>query len=113
MTTSVRITTRASVPRGGGYGNILDGAFGGSLEDHIRDVYLWLAERYEAKGEIYLLGFSRGAFTVRCVAGMLKRPGLVVLRQRHGFAEETEGGGAGLSAHGVRSHNAHVKVRPQ
>ena len=67
--------------KGGRLKNILDGAFGNSLEDHIRDVYLWLAERYEEKDKVCLLGFSRGAFTVRCVASMLKNPGLVKFGQ--------------------------------
>ena len=64
---------------GGAVKNILDGAFGHSLEDHIRDVYLWLAQYYKCGDKIFLVGFSRGAFSVRCLAGMLATPGLLVL----------------------------------
>ena len=68
-----RRRSAGALPYGHRYGrrcgwHILDGAFGLSLEDHIRDEYLWLARHYEEGDEIYLIGFSRGAFTVRCLA---------------------------------------------
>ena len=55
----------------------LDGAFGNSLGEHIQSAYYWLAENYRQDDQIYLFGFSRGAFTVRSLAGMLGLCGLL------------------------------------
>jgi hypothetical protein len=60
---------------------IFDGAFGSSLGEHIQSGYFWLAENYTLGDEIYLLGFSRGAFTVRSLAGMIGASGLLDLSQ--------------------------------
>ncbi|MCY4011109.1 MAG: DUF2235 domain-containing protein [Gammaproteobacteria bacterium] len=95
---------------GGRLANILDGAFGGSLEDHIRDVYLWLAERYEAGDDVYLLGFSRGAFTVRCVAGMLKRPGLVTLSSVASLQARREAVGRAYEAYADKDQRVEVHL---
>jgi hypothetical protein len=57
---------------------LLDGAFGVGLAEAVREVYRWLAETFRPGDELVLLGFSRGAFTVRSVVGMLAQCGLVV-----------------------------------
>lgn len=56
------------------------GAFGEGLEDGILDAYLRLAFNYEAGDEIYLFGFSRGAFAVRRLAGLISTAGVVSRR---------------------------------
>ncbi|MGI2260581.1 DUF2235 domain-containing protein [Shewanella sp. GXUN23E] len=50
---------------------ILGGALGVGIERHVCSAYHWLASHYQAGDSICLFGFSRGAFTARCVAGML------------------------------------------
>src|SRR5262249_18991688 len=50
------------------------------ISDHVRDAYAFLVDNYQDKDEIYLFGFSRGAFTVRSLAGMIRNVGL--LRER-------------------------------
>lgn len=55
----------------------LGGATGCGLSRNLRQLYEWLIYRYEDGDRIFLFGFSRGAFTVRCLAGMLKRCGLL------------------------------------
>lgn len=35
------------------------------------DAYVWLMDRYRTGDKICLFGFSRGAYTARCLAGML------------------------------------------
>lgn len=57
----------------------LGGAIGMGISRHICSAYHWLATRYEEGDEIYLFGFSRGAFTARSLGGMLGR-GLLDLR---------------------------------
>ena len=48
-------------------------AFGHGLEENIRQMYRVLAEVYEEGDHLFLFGFSRGAFTVRALAGLLHR----------------------------------------
>jgi uncharacterized protein (DUF2235 family) len=52
-----------------GLNKMLGGVFGDGLEDSIVDTYLRLAFNYEAGDEIYIFGFSRGAFCARSFAG--------------------------------------------
>lgn len=55
--------------------------FGAGVVEHIRDVYLFLVDNYEVGDEIWFFGFSRGAFIVRSVAGLIRNVGL--LRRDH------------------------------
>ena len=52
------------------------GAFGFGLFQKIKDGYTKLAQVYEAGDEVFLFGFSRGAYTARCLAGMIAVCGL-------------------------------------
>lgn len=52
------------------------GLFGWGLGEAILEAYLWLAERYRHGDRIWLVGFSRGAYTVRALAGFLGRRGI-------------------------------------
>ena len=55
----------------------MDMAIGSGLGVHIRDAYKFLMQNYRDGDRICLLGFSRGAYTVRCLAGMLHKVGLL------------------------------------
>jgi uncharacterized protein (DUF2235 family) len=67
--------------QGVGTGNAVDrlsgGAFGDGLEDNIFDAYRFLIANFEPGDEIYLVGFSRGAFTARSIAGMIRKCGIL------------------------------------
>ena len=52
------------------------GAFGTGIFNKIKDGYTKLALSYESQSQVFLFGFSRGAYTARCLAGMLKVAGL-------------------------------------
>ncbi|CAN6664787.1 hypothetical protein TRVA0_036S00716 [Trichomonascus vanleenenianus] len=54
-----------------------DMAIGSSLGVHIKDAYRFLMETYREGDRICLFGFSRGAYTARCLAGMLHKVGLL------------------------------------
>jgi uncharacterized protein (DUF2235 family) len=56
---------------------ILGGVFGEGLEDNIVETYLRLAFNYEDGDEIYVFGFSRGAFCARSFAGLVGCAGIV------------------------------------
>jgi len=47
------------------------GGFGEGLEKNVMDGYRFLVHNYEAGDEIYLFGFSRGAYTVRSLSGLI------------------------------------------
>ncbi|MEU5635177.1 DUF2235 domain-containing protein [Streptomyces rishiriensis] len=57
------------------------GAFGMGLSRNILDAYRFLVETYEPDDELFLFGFSRGAFTARSLAGLLRNSG--ILRREH------------------------------
>jgi uncharacterized protein (DUF2235 family) len=70
--------------QGVGTGNTLDrmtgGAFGEGLEENIHDAYRFLVANYEPGDELWLFGFSRGAFTVRSIGGMIRKCGILERR---------------------------------
>jgi uncharacterized protein (DUF2235 family) len=52
-------------------------AFGSGLEADVRDAYVFLMNNFAVGDQLYLFGFSRGAYTVRAVASLLKMYGLL------------------------------------
>lgn len=50
---------------------------GEGIDRNIKQLYSFLVLNYQAGDEIYLFGYSRGAYTVRSLAGMLDVCGLV------------------------------------
>jgi len=56
---------------------ILGGAFGWGLKRNVLRLYTFLCRTYEPGDTIYGFGFSRGAFTIRLLAGFVLRQGLV------------------------------------
>ncbi len=59
-----------------GLTRILDGAFGQGLLQKIQDAYTKIAHVYEPGDQLFLFGFSRGAYTARSLAGMIATCGL-------------------------------------
>jgi uncharacterized protein (DUF2235 family) len=59
---------------------LLGGAFGFGLFHNVIACYRFLAQNYESGDEIFIIGFSRGAYTARSVAGMLASVGLLTKR---------------------------------
>lgn len=55
------------------------GSLGKGLDGNVKSAYHWLACHYAPGDRIFLFGFSRGAYTVRSVAGMIGRCGLLDL----------------------------------
>ena len=76
---------------GVGTGNILDkvlgGSFGVGLGSNLRDAYAFLVNNYLPGDEIFLFGFSRGAYTARCLAGLIGVLGMLHPREMGRFAE--------------------------
>ena len=57
---------------------LLGGIMGFGLDKIIKSAYGWLCKHYSEGDEIYIFGFSRGAYTARCLAGMIGACGLLV-----------------------------------
>ena len=61
---------------------LLGGAFGWGLKRNVIELYKYLCRNYESNStkeesdKIYLFGFSRGAYTVRALAGLIAECGL-------------------------------------
>ena len=82
------------------YSHLVGGGTGVGLEEHIREAYAFLANNYREekdpetdghklaeKDSIFLIGFSRGAFTARSIGGLLGAVGLLKKRAMPHFVE--------------------------
>lgn len=56
---------------------LLGGAFGWGLKRNVLDLYKFLCRNYEEGCQIYGLGFSRGAFTIRVLMGLVVNQGII------------------------------------
>lgn len=67
--------------QGVGTGNVFDllsgGLIGRGLDDNIIEAYRFLVANFVPGDELYFFGFSRGAYTVRSLAGMIRKCGIV------------------------------------
>ena len=75
---------------------LLGGAFGFGLFDNMRSGYRFLALNYDPGDEIFVFGFSRGAYTARSLVGMIGRVGL--LTRESLIRDQPAGGGRPLPA---------------
>lgn len=77
--------------QGVGTGNFLDRLVGGGagvgLSASVKACYGFLADNYKTGDEIFLFGFSRGAFVVRSLAGMIGAVGMMRKDEMARFAE--------------------------
>ena len=55
------------------------GVFGYGIDDQLTIAYQWLVENYQDADELFIFGFSRGAFAARSLSGLISRCGLVRL----------------------------------
>ncbi len=76
------------------------GMLGYGLNDEIIHAYEWLIDQYEPADELFIFGFSRGAYTARSLSGLISKCGLLTpgaplsvqelyARYRRGSAEPT------------------------
>jgi uncharacterized protein (DUF2235 family) len=53
------------------------GMFGIGINEEVESAYQWLVEHYEPDAQLFIFGFSRGAFTARSLAGFISKCGLL------------------------------------
>lgn len=56
---------------------IRGGVFGKGLRKNVTEAYEWLSKNYEDGDDVFVFGFSRGAFTATSITGMIMRWGLI------------------------------------
>ena len=56
---------------------IRGGIFGEGISDKVKKGYAYLIQQYELGDEIFLVGFSRGAYTARSLVGLIRKAGLL------------------------------------
>ncbi|MGC2111264.1 MAG: DUF2235 domain-containing protein [Candidatus Korobacteraceae bacterium] len=61
---------------GGALARFLGGAFGEGLDQKIKEGYTRISHLYEQGDQVFLFGFSRGAYTARSLGGMIANCGL-------------------------------------
>ncbi|KAG9002321.1 hypothetical protein FRB93_011747 [Tulasnella sp. JGI-2019a] len=64
---------------------VYTGNFGIGLDANVTSAYYFLCNNYYPGDEIFLFGFSRGAYTVRCVAALVSRFGIIGKRYMDRF----------------------------
>lgn len=65
------------------YDRIRGGISGVGISRNILKAYRFLMEQYEDGDDIFLFGFSRGAYTVRSLSGLLRNSGLLYTDNLH------------------------------
>ena len=81
-------------------------ATGYGLDDNVLAAYAFLVQHWREGDQIYLFGFSRGAYTVRVLAGMIHKIGLIT-------PEQANLAGSGLIAYKQFSSDEAPKLRAQ
>src|SRR5688572_2826665 len=72
--------------RESGMKDVIDAIVAHSIDDKIKEAYKFIVNLYEPGDNIWLFGFSRGAYTVRCVAGLIRNCG--ILKNKNGQLDE-------------------------
>jgi uncharacterized protein (DUF2235 family) len=65
------------VGTGPGLDRLTGGIFGSGLDVNVRRAYKFLSRHYTAGSEVFIFGFSRGAYTARSLVGYLGSAGLL------------------------------------
>jgi uncharacterized protein (DUF2235 family) len=65
------------------YDSIGGGITGRGVQKNIMDAYRYIIQNYSAGDEIFLFGFSRGAYTVRSLCGLINNCGILKRPHAH------------------------------
>jgi len=99
---------------------VTGGGFGMGISDNIKNAYRFIVSNYQPNDEIFLFGFSRGAYTARSIAGLIRNMG-ILRRENLYLAGEvykrykdrsTEWSPNGVQAVSFRERNNHPGIPP-
>jgi len=98
----------------GSYHNaVVGGVTGQGIHKNIMDAYRYIVQNFTPSTDIYLFGFSRGAYTVRSLCGLinncgiLKRPDARLIQQAFDHYKKTGAAWAPSGAESVEFRKAH------
>lgn len=83
----------------------LGGMLGKGLNDEVIQAYEWLVEHYTEGDEIFIFGFSRGAYTARSLSGFISKCGLLRIGSPLGVGELYDRYGKGGILRTIRELN--------
>jgi uncharacterized protein (DUF2235 family) len=66
---------------------LLGGGLGVGLSRNVQECYRFLVDNYEPGDQLFLFGFSRGAFTARSTVGLVRNSGILRSQHRHRIKE--------------------------
>lgn len=69
------------------HSNVSAGAAGRGIHKNILDGYRYIVQNYQPDDQIYLFGFSRGAYTVRAISGLINNCGILKRPDANRIAE--------------------------
>lgn len=72
---------------GGLIDKIVGGTTGLTISDHIRECYGFLCNNWQPGDEIFLFGFSRGAYTARAISSLIHDVGLLTAKGMEYFQQ--------------------------
>lgn len=85
--TGIDITQVVFYDWGVGTGNlgekISGGAFGAGLDKNVQDAYRFIVHNYVKGDELFIFGFSRGAYTARSLGGLIRNCGILTRDKAH------------------------------
>ena len=100
------------------YERIRGGVFGSGLSENILQGYEFLSARYQEGDEIFLFGFSRGAYTARSLVGLIRNCGLLwsadrsLIEQAYTLYTKRDAGADTSEAQAFRrEHSRPVRIR--
>ncbi|KAJ1576588.1 hypothetical protein NDA11_001162 [Ustilago hordei] len=67
--------------------NLVDQGTGLSLGSKIEEAYSFIVDNYQPGDELFLFGFSRGAYTARCISGLINWCGVLSKVEMTHFSE--------------------------
>lgn len=91
----------------------IGGVFGRGVSENIIDAYSFIVSNYEENDEIYLFGFSRGAYTARSIAGFIHNFGILkpyrlpLVEEMYGLYKASDWKPSSASAAQYREANCH------
>lgn len=60
-----------------GVNGFFGGMVGKGLSQNVREAYEWLIDNYNQGDDVFIFGFSRGAYTARSLSGLIAKHGLL------------------------------------
>ncbi|KAK6540229.1 hypothetical protein TWF694_009045 [Orbilia ellipsospora] len=69
------------------FGRLIAGGTGLGLSEHVREAFVFISNNFHIQDEIFILGFSRGAFTARSIASLIGRIGVLTRRGMENFGK--------------------------